>query len=190
MIELVLLAEELQAFFEARDWKFCFIGGLAVQQWSELRTTKDVDLTLFTGFGEERRYIDELLRHYAPRRPDAAEFAERYRVLLLQNAQGVGIDIAMGGLAFEELCIARAQPVEMRPGHFVRICTAEDLIVHKVFAARDRDWHDVEMTLVRQEDKLDWCYIREQLRPLLELKEAPELLDQLELLRERVARQP
>jgi hypothetical protein len=45
------------------------------------------------------------------------------------------------------------------------------------------------MTIVRQGDeKLDWTYIHEQLRPLLELKEAPELLGQLESLRERLRR--
>jgi hypothetical protein len=31
--------------------------------------------------------------------------------------------------------------------------------------------------------KLDWDYIREQLQPLAELKEAPEILDQLEARR-------
>jgi hypothetical protein len=45
------------------------------------------------------------------------------------------------------------------------------------------------MTIVRQGDAaLDWRYIREQLAPLLELKEQPELLDQLEALRERLRR--
>ena len=48
---------------------------------------------------------------------------------------------------------------------------------------------DVEMTIVRQGDEaLDWPYIHEQLRPLLELKEAPELFEQLESLRARLRR--
>jgi len=33
---------------------------------------------------------------------------------------------------------------------------------------------------VRQTGKLDWNYIRDQLGPLAELKEAPEILDELE----------
>lgn len=72
--ELIALAYELQQFFEARKWRFCFIGGLAVQSWSEPRYTKDVDITLLTGFGEETPFIDTLLQHYAPRRPDARGF--------------------------------------------------------------------------------------------------------------------
>jgi len=38
-------AEEIQAFCRARDWRFCFIGGLANQRWGEPRLTQDVDLT-------------------------------------------------------------------------------------------------------------------------------------------------
>ena len=58
--------------------------------------------------------------------------------------------------------------------------------VFKTSAARSLDWRDVEMTIVRQGDaNLDWAYIRQQLIPLLELKEQPGLLDELEALRAR-----
>ena len=49
----------------------------------------------------------------------------------------------------------------------------------KAFAGRGQDWVDVERTIVRQTGRLDWDYIYEQLRPLAELKEAPEIVDQL-----------
>jgi hypothetical protein len=55
--------------------------------------------------------------------------------------------------------------------------------VLKAFAGRGQDWVDVERIIVRQTRKLDWNYIREQLQPLAELKEAPEILDQLEARR-------
>lgn len=45
---------------------------------------------------------------------------------------------------------------------------------------RGKDWVDVEGVIVRQTGNLDWRYVREQLGPLAELKEAPEILDQLE----------
>jgi len=51
--------------------------------------------------------------------------------------------------------------------------------VLKAFAGRGQDWVDVERTIVRQTGRLDWDYIYEQLRPLAELKEAPEIVDQL-----------
>lgn len=63
MNELTALALELQSFREARDWKFCIIGGLAVQHWVEPRFTRDVDMTLVTGFGGEDSYISEWLKN-------------------------------------------------------------------------------------------------------------------------------
>jgi hypothetical protein len=48
-------ALEIQTFFRARSWRFCFIGGLTVQRWGEPRLTQHVDLTLLTGVGLEGR---------------------------------------------------------------------------------------------------------------------------------------
>ena len=124
-----------------------------------------------------------------PRNPNAREFAQTRRVLLLQTKSGVGVDIAMAAFPFEIKATERAKEIELIPGIALRLCTAEDLIVFKTFAARPQDWRDVEMTIVRQGDaQLDWRYIREQLVPLLELKEQPDLLDQLEALRVRLRR--
>jgi len=184
-------ALRLQEFCRSKGWRFCFIGGLAVQKWGEPRVTDDVDLTLLTGLGTEAPFIDALLAldWVEPRIPRAREFAQARRVLLLQTKGGVGLDIAMGAFPFEEEAVRRGQEVALLPGRVLRLCTAEDLIVFKTFAARSQDWRDVEMTIVRQgDDALDWRYIHEQLRPLLELKEAPELFEQLETLRARLRR--
>ena len=62
----------------------------------------------------------------------------------------------------------------------VRTCSAEDLIVMKAFAARPRDWLDIEGIIIRQTGKLDWAYIVTQLEPLVELKGEPEILELLE----------
>ena len=190
-IDVLNAALRLQDFCAAQGWSFCFIGGLAVQQWSQPRVTDDVDVTLITGFGSEEPFIDALLAldWLEPRRPDARDFAQLRRVLLLQTKSGVGLDIAMAAFPFEISATKRARQIELIPGIALRLCTPEDLIVYKTFAARPQDWRDVEMTIVRQGDaKLDWRYIREQLVPLLELKEQPDLLDQLEALRVRLRR--
>ena len=179
MLELIRVAADLQDFFEARDWRFCFIGGLAVQRWGEPRETIDVDVTLLTGFGGEEPFIAALLDRYAGRIDDAADFARRNRVLLLRSFSGVGIDIALGGLPFEEAVVGRATRFTF-PGEVPLLtCSAEDLIVLKAFAARGRDWVDVEGIIVRQAGALDWTYIDEHLGPLAALKEAPEILTEL-----------
>ena len=92
VINLFKTAAELQSFCKERGWRFCFIGGIAVQRWGQPRVTLDVDLTLLTGFGNEDRFIEEFLATYAPREENAAAFARRRRVLLLAAPDGTGID--------------------------------------------------------------------------------------------------
>lgn len=180
MNEVVKSAVELQAACESQRWRFCFIGGLALQCWGEPRETVDVDLTLLTGFGGEGPFVAALLKRFEARVPNAAEFALTHRVLLLRAKSGVGLDIALGGLPFKESAVARSSPFTFPGDASLRTCTAEDLIVMKAFAARPKDWLDVEGILIRQTGHLDWTYIREQLQPLAELKGQPEICNQLE----------
>jgi hypothetical protein len=178
--ELVELAQEVQSFCVERNWKFCLIGGMAVQHWSEPRLTWDVDITLLTGFGAEGTYIDEWLGHYRPRFTDAREFALANRVLLLWSKSGMGIDVALGALPFEERAIARSKEVEISPGITLRFCSPEDLIVMKAFASREIDWRDIQMTIARQgSSTLDWPQILEEIEPLAALKEDPEIIRRL-----------
>ena len=185
MTDLIAVAAELQKFCEKQHWNFCIIGGLALQFWGEQRLTKDVDLTLLTGFGNEEIYIDALLKKFAPRIEDAKNFALRNRVLLLQTTDKIGIDISLGAFPFEETMISRASKREYLPKISLRICSAEDLIVLKAFADRNKDWSDIESVLIKQR-KLDWKYITKQLAPLVELKEEPEILTKLKKLRKEI----
>ena len=136
MNEVIRAAVELQAVCEAQGWKFCIIGGLALQRWGEPRETVDVDLTLLTGFGGEERFIEVLLGRFESRLENAAEFALSRRVLLLRAPSGVGLDIALGALPFEESAIKRATDLLVPGDARLRTCSAEDLLVMKAFAAR------------------------------------------------------
>lgn len=187
MSALFQRAAELQAFCDSQDRRLCFIGGLAIQRWGEPRVTRDVDVTLLTGFGGEPRFLHALLKEYGPRRSDAAQFALAHRVLLLKFHDEPGLDIALGGLPFEESVVARATDFEFLPGIALRTCSAEDLIVLKAFADRPVDWQDVRMILARQGgDHLDWPYILRHLTPLAEVKEQPDIVTRLQVLREQM----
>lgn len=187
MTDLVTVASELQKICEEQNWKFCFIGGFALQFWGELRITRDVDLTLFAGFGDEESFIDFLLQNFKSRIADAKNFALRNRVILLESENAIGIDVSLGAFPFEEAMVERADYQEYLPGIKIRICSPEDLIVSKAFAARDKDWFDIKSILIRQQ-KLDWNYIFEQLEPLVELKEEPEILTKLRKLKTEIFR--
>jgi len=164
-------AQEIQDFCEENVWKFCFIGGLAVQRWGEPRHTQDADMTLLTGFGGEELWVDALLERFEPRRPDAREFSLRYRVLLISASNGVPLDVALGAMPFEERAIERSSCWRVSDQQAIRTCSAEDLVVHKAFAGRERDWADIEGILSSQKSTLKARSIIVELEPLLELKE-------------------
>jgi len=182
-IDLLDAAREIQDFCDQHGWSSCFIGGIAVQRWSQARVTRDVDLTLLTGFGHETPFIEALLAHYTPRNANSVEFALRSRVLLLNSPSGIGIDISLGALTFEQLVVQRATPFEFAPGLVLRTCSAEDLMVMKLFASRAIDIRDAEGIAVRHDKTLDWRYIEVQLTPLAEAKEEPEILQQFARVR-------
>jgi hypothetical protein len=181
-------ALEVQRLCAGRAWRFCFIGGVAVQRWGEPRFTQDIDLTLLTGFADEASYVDALLAILQPRRPDARSFALEHRVLLLRTNTGVDVDIALGALPFEERSVERSSPWMWQAASALTTCSAEDLVVHKVFAGRNRDWSDVEGVLIRQHQRLDLTLVRSELGPLLELKQQPEARDRLDRLVDAVDR--
>jgi hypothetical protein len=131
----------------------------------------------------EASFVEALLARYAARIPDAAKFVLRSRVLLLNSPTGIGIDISMGALPFEQLVVERASHFEFAPGLELRTCSAEDLMVMKLFASRAIDIRDAEGIAVRHDKTLDWRYIEEQLIPLAEAKEEPEILKQFARIR-------
>lgn len=176
MNALFQAAKDIADFMDARGWRYCVIGGLAVMRWGEPRTTQDVDLTLLTGFGEEERYIDALLAGFGSRGADPRGRALINRVLLLSAANGVGVDVALAGFPFEEEIMGRASVFEYDAGCQLKTCSAEDLVVAKAFADRPKDWLDVEGILIRQGNKLDVKLVLRLLTPLCELKEAPEIV--------------
>jgi hypothetical protein len=178
-------AVELQDFCRARGWRFCFIGGVAVQRWGEPRLTQDVDLTLLTGFGEEEEFVDTLLGRFGRRRDDARDFALRYRVLLLEATNRVPLDVSLGAIPFEERVVARASEFAVGEEVSLLTCCAEDLVVLKAFAGRDKDWLDIDGVLTRQADRFDQRLMWRELRPLLELKPAPETERRLRAFLER-----
>ena len=147
--------------------------------------TQDVDLTLLTGFGNEGAFVDGLLAGFEGRRPDARSFALRYRVLLLRASNGVPLDVALGAMPFEERAVERSSPFAVGGGASLLTCSAEDLVVFKAFAGRDKDWLDIDGVLVRQTGRFDEELVWRELRPLLEIKPSPETESRLRTLIER-----
>lgn len=175
-------AKEVCDFMADHQWRYCLIGGLAVQRWGEARSTQDADLTLLTGFGDEDRYARALLTRFKGRLDNALAFSLANRVLLVHASNGQDVDISFGALGFEIDMIERATPFEFAPGVTLPTCSAEDLFVMKAFAARPQDWMDAKGIAIRQGTTLDQSYLFKHLTELAALKEAPELVIQAQAI--------
>ncbi len=149
-----------------------------------MRLTRHVDVTLFTGFGLEGPVIDELLAMYKSRLENAKKFALDNRVLLLESKGGIGVDIALGGIPFEEEMIRRATLFNFLPEFSISTFSAEDLIILKAFANREQDWTDIKGILIRQQGKILWDYVSKQLEPLCLAKELPGIMTHLHEVRQ------
>lgn len=172
-------ALQIQVICQERNWSFCFIGGLAVQRWGEPRLTVDVDLALLTETGEEENFVDSLLQRLRSRLEGAKEFALRNRVLLLQSDVGVPVDVSLASIPFERRMIERASSYRFEEQAEIVTCSAEDLVVLKAFAGREKDWLDIEGIIARQGERLDTSLVWRELEPLLELKEGSKAKERL-----------
>ena len=65
------------------------------------------------------------------------------------------------------------------PGIELLTCSAEDLIVHKAFAARDGDWADVNDVVGVQRSRLDTALILRELAPLAEFNTKEDVMVRL-----------
>lgn len=175
-------AVELQRFLDSCQFRFCFIGGIAFQRWGEPRVTDDMDATICVEFGSESPVIETVLKRYQARIANPAQFALQSRVILVQDLSGFGIDLSLGGLDVEHRVVERSSMWGVPGAGHIRTCCAEDLVTLKAFASRPQDWIDVEKVIIRQGDRLDRSLIRQELAPLVGLKEEPEIMEHLEQL--------
>jgi hypothetical protein len=108
LADLISAAARLQASWKAIGFHFCFIGGLAVQHWGEPRQTNDVNATIWTQFGNERPVIRLLMEQLKGRIENADQFALVNRVLLVQEASGVDVDVSLAAFPYGRELIDRA----------------------------------------------------------------------------------
>ena len=181
---LVESAVALEAALRHAGLSFCFIGGIAVLRWGEVRTTRDLDVTVMADFGKEAVVVDKILHQLTPRVSDAREFALLNRVLLVRDQRGTPIDIALGAMPFEARTVERSSAFEIAPNQWITTCSAEDLVIHKAFAGRDKDSMDIRGILKRNAEWLDWGIIEGELTALVALTEDRTPLERLAMMRE------
>lgn len=152
------------------------IGGLAATVWGESRSTIDIDVTVWVEEQDIPRVVAAIVstKDLSPLPRDPAAFIRETRVLPLRGLGGVRIDLVFGILPFEKSAIRRAVRRQVA-GVEVPVCTAEDLILHKIISDRARDLEDIEGILRRRFRELDLRYLEPRIAELATLLEKAEI---------------
>lgn len=152
---LKLLAREL----DRADIPYMVIGGQAVMLYGEPRMTRDIDLTLGLGSEGLDRVVAVCCRCGLKPLPAApAEFVRETMVLpAIDEGTGIRVDFVFSVTDYERQAIGRSRPVELG-GVNIRFAAVEDVLIHKLVAARPRDFEDAQ-SIVAKNPGLDRVYV-------------------------------
>jgi predicted nucleotidyltransferase len=124
--------------------KFALVGGIAVALVSTPRYTADVDAVILDVDDRLEWLIAELVKAgFTTRATDQVAMTRRTRVLNLTDRQGVGIDLMLGLLPFDEDLVARATEAKLFGDSRVPVALPEHLVVMKAIAWRPKDLQDI-----------------------------------------------
>lgn len=167
-----------------REIPFMLIGGQAVLLHGEPRLTQAIDVTL--GVSPDR--LPDVMAGaeatgLVPLPSDPQAFVRETFVLPCEEVgTGVRVDFIFSTSSYEAQAIARAVRVEIE-GEDVPFASAEDLLLHKLFAGRPRDLEDAEGVVRRKGPEIDWDYVRRWAEEFARVPGREEMPDRVEELR-------
>ena len=165
-----------------RQLPFMLIGGQAVLLHGQPRLTEDIDITL--GVDPTHLHVIQQVCSALGLEPlpkDVPAFVRDTFVLPARHLEtAMRVDFIFSTTPYERQAIGRAVGVILEDVS-VPFATAEDLVIHKLFAGRPRDLEDAVGVVRRQGSALDWEYVERWAR---EFASVPGRED----LPERVAR--
>lgn len=151
------------------------IGGIASSLLSQPRLTADVDIVALMSVEDIPQFLSTAEKAgFFPRLTDAADFARRHRVLLLQHAgSGININISLGVLPFELEAVERRTVLHIGLVD-LPLPTPEDLLILKAVAHRPKDMIDIQ-GLIESHPKMGVERIEHWLHQFAEVLEMPEI---------------
>lgn len=176
--------EQVINYLDANGLRYAIVGGIALSYWNVSRFTYDIDIKLLVP-NAEYATVRQLLRTRFPAK--AREQAREHALIVPVSVNNVVIDFLLALPGYEELIIERAVRHDLDELQ-VWVCTAEDLIIQKVVASREKDWPDVEALLIEQWHTLDQSYVEDWLSQFSDALETPELLSRYLSLRGKIQR--
>jgi hypothetical protein len=162
------------------------IGGTAVILRGVARVTDDVDATVWAEHLDLDRLLEALARHGIEGRiPEVLAFARERQVLLLRHAlTGTPLELSLAWLPFERDALERAELLDLG-GAEIPVARAEDLVVYKAVAWRERDRADVERLLRSHGHQMDMARVQRLVAEFADALDEPERIAEFERLVER-----
>jgi hypothetical protein len=87
--------------------------------------------------------------------------------LPIKTNNGVRVDIIFGQLPYEDSAIKRAVSKKIGDSE-IKVCSPEDLVIHKIISERPKDREDVRGIIYKQGSKLDRPYLDPLIKQLAE----------------------
>lgn len=136
------------------------IGGQAVLVHGEARFTQVIDITLALSPADSALVLtlcaDESL---AIGIEDPDRFVASTHVLPASDpTSGSRIDFVFSSTEYERAAIGRSLTVQVG-GQDLPFAAVEDLIIHKLLAARPRDLEDIRGIVRKRGNEVDWAYV-------------------------------
>ena len=173
---------EIHQYFWQNQIPYAVIGGMALQKWGDQRFTKDVDITIVASLEEGTSGLVGLIANrFHSRVRNPLEFVRKTRMILVTASNRVDVDISLALPGYEDEMYKHTVDYEIETGKSIRLCSAEDLIIHKAIAGRPQDVSDIQGIVYRQGEKLDVSYIRKWLNEFSGVLANPALLEHFEL---------
>lgn len=174
----------------SRQISFMLIGGQAVLLHGRPRLTEDIDITLAADPDQLGDVLEVCAALKLRPLPDDIElFVRRTFVLpVLHEKTRVRVDFIFSTTPYEREAIDRAIVVQLA-GESIPFATAEDLIIHKLFAGRPTDLEDAATVVRRKGAAIDWAYVERWLREFGNVPGREDLPDLLANLRRQSAEQ-
>ena len=135
-----------------------FGGALALNCYAEPRTTTDIDINIFLPETEARRILGLLHGAGVPVDEDMqSRLIERDGQTRLWWGE-TAVDLFFANMPFLDMAGERAVTGHLE-GIPIPILSAEDIAVCKAMFNRDKDWIDLRMLVLEQQEQLDTQYI-------------------------------
>jgi len=170
-----------------RGFPYMLIGGQAVLLHGRPRLTEGIDIAVGLGPADHSGVL-ELCDHLGltPLPEDIANFVKETYVLPARHEDtGMRVDFIFSTTPYEKHAIERSQQVAVG-GVAISFATAEDLIIHKLFAGRPRDLEDATGVVQRKGRDLDWPYLEHWVDQFASVPGREELPSQLADLKRSV----